>query len=117
LLQRYLILIELHLTFYFSSWEVDEFEETVDMSSYLVAFIVSNHKNITKTSSREVQIEVFAKPESIDRNDGDHALDEAAEIIDFFSEYFDIDYPLKKSSIYLKLNTFFLFKHFKNNSH
>jgi len=69
------------------------------MSSYLVAFIVSNNKIINTTSSRDVLIEVSAKPESIDNNDGDFALGEAAEIIDFFSEYFDIDYPLKKSSI------------------
>jgi aminopeptidase N len=75
------------------------------MSSYLVAFIVSNFKTIQKISSKNVLVEVAAKPEPINNGDGEFSLNEASEIIDYFSDYFDVPYPLEKSSITLILNS------------
>ena len=66
------------------------------MSTYLVAFVVSDFKSIFKNSPKNnVLIEVAARPEAIDNREGQFALEEAANIIDFFSDYFN---PLKKSS-------------------
>ena len=80
-------------------WMVDEFEETVKMSTYLVAFVVSNFDKISMDSPvNKVLIEVAGRPEAIAKGEGDFALNEAAEIIDFFSSYFGIKYPLSKSS-------------------
>lgn len=80
-------------------WIVDRFEKSVKMSTYLVAFVVSNLEKITQQSPRfNVTIEVYARPEAIQANEGDFGLKEAAEIIDYFSEYFNVPYPLKKSS-------------------
>jgi aminopeptidase N len=45
-------------------------------------------------------MEVAGRPEAIRNGEGDYALDEAAQIIDFFADYFNISYPLDKSSKY-----------------
>ena len=68
------------------------------MSTYLVAFVISDFKKIEKTSATGVKIEVAAKPHSIDAGEGDFSLGEAAQYIDFFADYFDLAYPLEKSS-------------------
>ncbi len=83
-------------------WQVDRFQPSVKMSSYLVAFVVSNFEMIKKKSPKYgVDIEVAGRPEAIAAGEADFALEEAAEIIDFFSEYFDTKYPIEKSSNYL----------------
>jgi len=80
-------------------WKIDYFDESVPMSTYLMAYVVSNFKKIsTYSPKKNVTIEVAARPEAIENGDGDFALQEAAKIIDFFSDYFETDYPLKKSS-------------------
>ena len=81
-------------------WFTDLFETTVDMSSYLVAFIISDFKKIATKSAKGIDIEVAAKPHSIDAGEGEFALSEAAKIIDFFADYFNVPYPLAKSSKY-----------------
>jgi aminopeptidase N len=68
------------------------------MSSYLVAFVVSNFKKITKISSKLVEVNVLARSNAIENGDGDFALNVAANLIDFFANYFNVSYPLKKSS-------------------
>lgn len=75
---------------------VTTFDTTPRMSSYLLAWVYGDlHKRSTKTN-RGVEVNVWAttaqKPESLD-----FALDFAAKTIDYFEEYFGIDYPLPKS--------------------
>lgn len=83
-----------------SNWSIDSFGETVPMSTYLMAFVVSNFEKKSKQSPiKNITIEVAARPEAIRNGDGDHGLDEAAQIIDFFSDYFQTPYPLPKSSL------------------
>lgn len=82
-----------------SNWWVDEFEETVDMSTYLIAYAVTDFKNVSNTTASGKLIEVAARPNAIDNDEGLFALKEAVDIIDFFSEYFGIEYPLEKSSL------------------
>ncbi len=83
-------------------WNIDSFGVSVKMSSYLVAFVVSNFEMIEKKSPKYgVDIAVAGRPEAIANGEGDYALDQAAEIIDFFSDYFNTKYPIKNSS---KLN-------------
>lgn len=87
-------------------WFTEVFDTTVDMSTYLVAFVISDFKTIETTSTTGVKIEVAAKPHSIDAGEGNFSLAEAARYIDFFADYFDLPYPLEKSSL--------LPSHFKN---
>ena len=82
-----------------SDWFVDTFERTVKMSTYLVGFVVSNFKSIKMSSPKYgINTEIVARPEAIDNGMGETALKEAVKIIDFFVDYFNVTYPLKKIS-------------------
>jgi adipocyte-derived leucine aminopeptidase len=82
-----------------SDWQKDIYEVSVPMSTYLIAYVISNFDSINKTSpNKTVLIEVAARPEAIKGGEGDFALEEAMIIIDFFADYFGIDYPLPKLS-------------------
>lgn len=86
-------------------WFVDTFEKTLPMSTYLIAFAVSNFKIINGTSTKyNILVEVAARPEAIDKNEGRYSLDAAMKILDYYTDYFEISYPLKKSSISLVIS-------------
>lgn len=81
-----------------NSWLVeDHFDTSVKMSTYLVAFIVSDFKSISKISSHGVNISVYTVPEKIDQ--ADYALDAAVKLLDFYEDYFSISYPLPKQDL------------------
>ncbi|XP_016137363.1 endoplasmic reticulum aminopeptidase 1-like [Sinocyclocheilus grahami] len=75
----------------------DQFDVSVKMSTYLVAFIVSDFLSISKMSLHGVQISVYAVPEKIDQ--AEFALDAAVKLLDFYDDYFDIPYPLPKQDL------------------
>ena len=68
------------------------------MSTYLVAYVISNFKTINSTTEQNILIEVSARPEAIDSNDADFALEESKLILEFFIDYFNVDFPLTKLS-------------------
>jgi len=69
------------------------------MSTYLVAFSISNFKSIkTKSIKHGIEVEVAARPESIDNHEGEYALKKASLILDYFTDYFQVEYPLPKST-------------------
>lgn len=81
-----------------NSWLVeDHFDTSVKMSTYLVAFIVSDFKSISKISSHGVKISVYTVPEKI--HQADYALDAAVKLLDFYEDYFSISYPLPKQDL------------------
>ena len=75
---------------------VSQFETTPKMSTYLVAWVAGNLHKKTALTKRGVEVSVWAtpaqKPASLD-----FALEIATKCIDFFEEYFGVDYPLPKS--------------------
>lgn len=76
---------------YFST----SFETTPKMSTYLLAFVYGNmhHKEVTTNSGVLVRSwATIAQP----LTHLTHSLNEAVKIIEFYDEYFDIAYPLKK---------------------
>uniref|UniRef100_H3BZE9 Aminopeptidase n=1 Tax=Tetraodon nigroviridis TaxID=99883 RepID=H3BZE9_TETNG len=75
----------------------DHFDTTVKMSTYLVAYIVSDFLSVSKTTHRGVKISVYAVPEKIDQTA--LALDAAVTLLDFYEEYFHIPYPLPKQDL------------------
>ncbi|TWW60283.1 endoplasmic reticulum aminopeptidase 1b [Takifugu flavidus] len=75
----------------------DHFDTTVKMSTYLVAYIVSDFLSVSKTTQRGVKISVYAVPEKIDQTA--FALDTAVRLLDFYEDYFDIPYPLPKQDL------------------
>ncbi|XP_064882937.1 endoplasmic reticulum aminopeptidase 1b [Oncorhynchus nerka] len=75
----------------------DHFDTSVRMSTYLVAFIVSDFQSVSKTTSHGVKISVYAVPDKI--NQTDFALNAAVRLLDFYDDYFDIPYPLPKQDL------------------
>ncbi len=75
---------------------VTVFDKTPRMSSYLLAFVVGELHKKTALTKRGVEVNVWATP-AHDDNELDFGLDIATRTIDFFEEYFGVDYPLPKS--------------------
>uniref|UniRef100_A0A673C1M5 Aminopeptidase n=1 Tax=Sphaeramia orbicularis TaxID=375764 RepID=A0A673C1M5_9TELE len=72
----------------------DYFDTTVKMSTYLVAYIVSDFVSVSRTTQHGVKISIYAVPDKIDQTT--FALDAAVKLLDFYDDYFDIPYPLPK---------------------
>ncbi|CAN9512905.1 unnamed protein product [Ophioblennius macclurei] len=75
----------------------DYFDTTVRMSTYLVAYIVSDFLSMSKITKHGVEISVYAVPDKIDQTA--YALDAAVKLLDFYDDYFDIPYPLPKQDL------------------
>ncbi|XP_077418370.1 endoplasmic reticulum aminopeptidase 1b [Vanacampus margaritifer] len=75
----------------------DHFATTVKMSTYLVAFIVSDFHSVSKMTQNGVKISVYAVAEKL--NQTDFALDAAVKLLDFYDNYFNIPYPLPKQDL------------------
>ncbi|XP_037538536.1 aminopeptidase Ey [Nematolebias whitei] len=72
------------------------FEQTEKMSTYLLAFIVSDFIHIGNTIDN-VEIRIFARRSAIAAGQGQYALNITGPILKFFEEYYKVPYPLPKS--------------------
>ncbi|XP_029289963.1 aminopeptidase N-like [Cottoperca gobio] len=72
------------------------FEPTVKMSTYLLAFIVSEFGYINDTIDG-VSIRIFARKPAIAGGQGLYALNKTGPILKFFENYYSYKYPLPKS--------------------
>ncbi|XP_038661149.1 endoplasmic reticulum aminopeptidase 1-like [Scyliorhinus canicula] len=75
----------------------DQFDVSVKMSTYLVAFIVADLKWVSKETKHGIKISVYSVPEKI--NQTSFALDAAVRLLDFYEDYFNIPYPLPKQDL------------------
>ncbi|XP_068459156.1 aminopeptidase Ey-like [Clinocottus analis] len=72
------------------------FDPTEKMSTYLLAFIVSDFAFINNTIDG-VLIRIFAKKSAIAAGQGEYALNKTGPILKFFERYYNSSYPLPKS--------------------
>ncbi|TNN32735.1 Aminopeptidase Ey [Liparis tanakae] len=72
------------------------FEPTLKMSTYLLAFIVSDFAFINDTLDG-VLIRIFARKSAIAAGQGQYALNKTGPILKFFERYYSSKYPLPKS--------------------
>ncbi|XP_034398276.1 endoplasmic reticulum aminopeptidase 2 isoform X2 [Cyclopterus lumpus] len=75
----------------------DQFDASVKMSTYLVAFVICDFKSVTATTSSGVQVSIYASPETWMQTR--YALEVAVKMLDFYEEYFNIRYPLPKQDL------------------
>ncbi|XP_060892359.1 aminopeptidase N-like [Labrus mixtus] len=76
--------------------QITVFEPTEKMSTYLLAFIVSDFGFINQTIDG-VLIRIFARKPAIDAGQGAYALNKTGPILKYFEKYFSAEYPLPKS--------------------
>uniref|UniRef100_A0A3B1ID17 Aminopeptidase n=1 Tax=Astyanax mexicanus TaxID=7994 RepID=A0A3B1ID17_ASTMX len=67
-----------------------KFKPTLKMSTYLVAFVVSEYSSIRT-------VRIWARRTAIEAGHGDYALSITGRILDFFQSYYNSKYPLPKS--------------------
>lgn len=83
------------------TWSVTEFHTTPVMSTYLLAYIVSEftYVNMTETMStnQEVLIRIWARPSATAAGHGLYALNVTGRILNFFAQHYNTPYPLDKS--------------------
>uniref|UniRef100_A0A3Q3VN26 Aminopeptidase n=1 Tax=Mola mola TaxID=94237 RepID=A0A3Q3VN26_MOLML len=73
------------------------FEPTPKMSTYLLAFIVSDFDSISSNTVNDVLIRIFARRTAIAAGHGQYALNITGTILQFFEDYYNVSYPLPKS--------------------
>ncbi|NXF23049.1 AMPN Aminopeptidase, partial [Rhodinocichla rosea] len=77
-------------------WNVTEFDTTPRMSTYLLAFIVSQFAHV-ETHSENTLIRIWGRPKAIDEGQGAYALRVTGPILNFFEMHYNTAYPLPKS--------------------
>ncbi|XP_042526365.1 aminopeptidase N [Dipodomys spectabilis] len=80
-----------------AAWSVTEFNTTPKMSTYLLAYIVSEFHHIQALSPNNVLIRIWARPSAIAKGHGDYALNVTGPILNFFANHYNTSYPLEKS--------------------
>ncbi|XP_012588137.1 PREDICTED: aminopeptidase N [Condylura cristata] len=78
-------------------WQVTTFNTTPKMSTYLLAYIVSEFDQVEAMSPDGVQIRIWARPKAIKDRHGDYALNVTGPILSFFTKHYNTSYPLEKS--------------------
>ncbi|NXE42787.1 AMPN Aminopeptidase, partial [Ptilorrhoa leucosticta] len=78
------------------AWNVTEFNTTPRMSTYLLAFIVSQFDYV-QSDSEKTLIRIWGRPKAIAEGQGDYALNVTGRILSFFEEHYNTTYPLPKS--------------------
>uniref|UniRef100_A0A671SFS0 Aminopeptidase n=1 Tax=Sinocyclocheilus anshuiensis TaxID=1608454 RepID=A0A671SFS0_9TELE len=77
------------------------FGPTKKMSTYLVAFVVSDFKYIITVYENYLfglsKVRIWARKKAIEDGQGDYALKITQPILEFFEKYYNTSYPLSKS--------------------
>ncbi|MPC09521.1 Aminopeptidase N [Portunus trituberculatus] len=78
-------------------WIRDSFNTSVPMSTYLVAFLVSDFSSKEVTTQNGVTFRTLAREAAI--NQANYSLEIGPNILTFFEDYFSIPYPLPKQDM------------------
>merc|ERR1719414_2594063 len=78
---------------------MDHYETSVPMSTYLVAFVVSRfgHEVSPKAAPEDTMFRIWARKGALDQIA--YAKDIGPKMLQYFEEYFNVDYPLPKQDM------------------
>jgi aminopeptidase N len=72
------------------------FEQTPPMSTYLVAFVLTDFQCLTNFTENNIRVSVCGRPEAMSKGDGDFALHVGINVISYFEQSYNVSYPLSK---------------------
>ena len=76
----------------------DMYQESVRMSTYLVAFVVSKFEYVEETlSSNNVRFRIWSTPNTLDQTQ--YAKQIGPRILEYFETYFNVKFPLPKQDM------------------
>nr|XP_039261334.1 aminopeptidase N-like [Styela clava] len=78
-------------------WNSTTFDKTVKMSTYLLAFVISDFGYEETFTKSGVQTRIYARKEAIANNEAQYASKIVPKILQYFEHYFNIEYPLQKA--------------------
>lgn len=78
-------------------WMWDHFNTSVPMSTYLVAFLVSDFSSNKVTTQNGVLYRTWAREAAMDQ--ANYSLGIGSKVLTFFEDYFNIPYPLPKQDM------------------
>ncbi len=73
------------------------FAPTPKMSTYLLAFVIGKLDYLETTTKAGVRVRTYSRPDLIKNTS--FALETASRCLDFYNQYFSIDYPLSKCDL------------------
>lgn len=73
------------------------FEPTEKMSTYLLAFVISEFINIQSPEANNILVRIWGRREAIENGQGDYALNITFPILKYLESYYNTTYPLSKS--------------------
>ncbi|XP_060068640.1 glutamyl aminopeptidase-like [Ylistrum balloti] len=80
-----------------SSLMITSFQRSVDMSTYLVCFIVCDFRYLESRTKSDIPVRTFATPDRV--NQTKFSLDLAVHSMDLYEELFNVSYPLPKQDL------------------
>lgn len=72
----------------------DDFQESVEMSTYLVAFVVCDFKRVSQLTNRNISVSVYAAESMLSQ--AEYAVSTAVHLMDYYESFFGVHYPLPK---------------------
>ncbi|XP_065165053.1 endoplasmic reticulum aminopeptidase 1-like isoform X2 [Atheta coriaria] len=75
----------------------DDFKESVEMSTYLVAFVICDYEHVNTNSDRGFPVTVYTPPTFTSQ--AFFALNITTHIMDYYADFFMVPYPLPKQDL------------------
>ncbi|XP_065200963.1 endoplasmic reticulum aminopeptidase 2-like isoform X2 [Planococcus citri] len=75
----------------------DDFYESVEMSTYLVAFVVCDYNHTHTSTAKGISVSVYAPTDLLPQ--ANFALNTATKMMEHYEEFFGVSYPLPKQDL------------------